>query len=135
VSGNSLANAPRWTTSFTARYEHSLSNNLQGFLQGDLYHRSSFRFSQTLDPRTRIGSNAIIGLSAGVRTADDKWSITAFVRNIADKRVPSFIIADPVSGAYTGSSGIPDSALGGDYWQNFGANSFRTIGFSVNFRM
>lgn len=135
VSGNPLANAPRWTTSVTVRYEHPVSSAWVGFLQGDVYHRSSFKFSQTLDPQTRIGANAIVGLSAGVRTADGQLSVTAFVRNLFDKRIPSFILADPAAGVYTGSTGMSDAALGGNYWQNFGPNSFRTIGLSLSYRM
>jgi len=135
VSGNPLANAPLWTTSVTARYEHSISKTLVGFLQGDIYDRSSFKFTQTLDPKTRVGPSAILGLAAGVHTADGTLSITAFVRNLLDKRVPSFILADPASGVYTGATGKSDAALGGNYWQNFGPNSFRTIGLSLSYRM
>lgn len=135
VSGNSLANAPRWTTSATVRYEHPVSTDWVGFVQGDVYSRSSFRFSQTLDPNTRIAANAILGASLGVQTADNRVSITAFVRNMLDKRVPTFILADPVAGLYTGASGRSDAALGGNYWSNFGANSFRTIGVALNYRM
>ncbi|WP_066817048.1 TonB-dependent receptor [Sphingomonas mali] len=135
VSGNQLSNAPRWTTAVTARYEHPVSSTLVGFMQGDVYHRSSFKFSQTLDPQTRVGASAIVGLSAGVRTADGKVSLTAFVRNLLDKRIPSFILADPAAGVYVGPTGKSDAALGGNYWQAFGPNSFRTIGLSLSYRM
>lgn len=135
VSGNQLANAPRWTTTATARYEHPVSGDWIGFLQGDVYHRSSFHFSQTRDPQTRVKANAIIGLSIGARSADDRLSLTAFVRNLFDKRVPSYILADPVANFYTGPTGQSDGALGGNYWSNFGPNSFRTIGVTLNYRM
>lgn len=135
VSGNQLDNAPRWTTSLTARYEHPVSDTWTGFLQGDVYHRSSFYFSQTRDPKLRVGSTAIVGLSIGAHSQDDRLSITAFVRNLFDKRVPSYILADPVAPFYVGSSGVSDAALGGNYWRNFGPNSFRTIGVTLNYRM
>lgn len=135
VSGNQLDNAPRWTTSITTRYEHPVSGEWVGFLQGDVYHRSSFNFTQTRDPNLHVKANAIVGLSAGARTEDNRLAITAFVRNLFDKRVPSFIIADPVAPFYVGSSGVSDAALGGNYWQNFGPNSFRTIGVTLNYRM
>ncbi|MFK4792458.1 TonB-dependent receptor [Sphingobium sp. ZW T5_29] len=135
VSGNQLENAPKWTSTITARYEHPVSSNWVGFLQGDVYHRSAFSFSQTRDPRLRVRANAIAGLSAGVHTADDKLSIAAFVRNLFDKRVPSYIFADPVSAFYVGPTGQSDAALGGDYWQSFGPNSFRTVGVSLNYKM
>ncbi|UZW54354.1 TonB-dependent receptor [Sphingobium sp. JS3065] len=135
VSGNQLDNAPRWTTSFTARYERPVSSEWVGFLQGDVYHRSSFYFGQTRDPHLRVGANAIFGLSAGAHTQDDRLSITAFVRNLFDKRVPSYILQDPVSAFYVGPSGVSDAALGGNYWSQFGPNSFRTVGVTVNYRM
>lgn len=135
VSGNQLDNAPKWTTSFTARYEHPVSQDWVGFLQGDVYHRSSFYFSQTRDPHLRVGPTAIFGLSLGARTEDERLSITAFVRNLFDKRVPSYKLADPAAPFYVGPSGMSDAALGGNYWQNFGPNSFRTMGISVNYRM
>ncbi|MEJ7935809.1 TonB-dependent receptor [Sphingobium sp. AN558] len=135
VSGNPLANAPQWTTTATVRYEHPVAGNWIGFLQGDVYHRSSFYFSQTNDPNLRVKANAIVGLSIGARSSDDRLSLTAFVRNLFDKRVPSYILADPVANFYTGSTGQSDGALGGNYWHNFGPNSYRTIGVTLNYRM
>lgn len=135
VSGNQLANAPRWTATATARYEHAVSADWVGFLQGDVYSRSSFNFTQTRDPNARIAANAIVGMSVGAQTANGRLSITAFVRNLFDKRVASFVLADPLAGAYTGASGRTDAAMGGNYFQNFGPNSFRTIGLSLNYRM
>lgn len=135
VSGNQLYNAPRWTTSVTARYERPISGDWLAFLQGDIYNRSSFYFSQTRDPQTFSKPNSIIGLSAGTKTADDRFTITAFVRNLLDKRVASYVLADPVATVYTGATGETDAALGGNYFQNLGPNSFRTIGVALSYRM
>lgn len=135
VSGNQLANAPRWSSTVTARYERPVSGNWIGFLQGDVYHRSAFSFSQTRDPHLRVGAAAIFGLAVGAHTQDDRLTITGFVRNLGDKRIPSFILADPAASFYVGSTGQSDAALGGNYWSNFGPNSFRTIGVTLNYRM
>lgn len=128
VSGNQLQNAPKWTSSFTARYETSLSSGWNGFLQGELYHRSSFRFSQTLDPQTRVSPNAVLSASIGAESTDNRLSLSLFVKNLTDKRIPSLILPDPVAPAYG------DFALGGDYWHQFTASSFRTIGLTLTFR-
>ncbi|MFC4595944.1 TonB-dependent receptor [Sphingobium tyrosinilyticum] len=135
VSGNQLANAPRWSMNSTVRYERPVSGDWVGFVQGDVYYRTSAYFTQTRDQQTRINGNAIIGLSFGAHTADDRLTITAFVRNLFDKRVPTYAIADPVATVYTGPAGVTDAALGGDYWHNFGPNSYRTIGVTLNYRM
>lgn len=135
VSGNQLANAPRWSTTSTVRYEQPVLQDWVGFLQGDVYYRTAYYFSQTRDPNTRVGANAIVGLSAGASTSDGRFSVTAFVRNLFDKRVPSYILADPVATVYTGPTGMTDAALGGNYWQNFGPNSFRTVGVALSYKM
>ena len=134
VSGNQLANAPKWTTSLTTRYEHSLAGRWVGFVQGDVYHRSSFNYTATVDPQSEIGSTAIFGLSAGASTSDGRLSLTAFVRNLGDKRIPTFILEDPVATSYA-RNGVTDAARGGDYWHQLGLTSFRIIGLSVNYRL
>lgn len=68
-------------------------------------------------------------------TAEGKISITAFVRNLRDERVPSIILADPVATVSASSTGRTDAAFGGDYWPNFWPNSFRTIDPYLGYRI
>jgi iron complex outermembrane receptor protein len=129
VSGNQLENASKWTATLTPRYEHPAFDQWNAFVQGDVYYRSSYYFTQTRDPEMRIGGYSTFGVSVGAETSDGKINVTAFVRNLSDKRIPSLIFADPLSAAYG------DAAKGGNYWQNFSTSSFRTFGLSLNYRM
>ena len=58
-----------------------------------------------------------MGASLGVETADGRWRLNFYGRNLADKRVPSYITEDPLDGFYG------DAEKGGDYWQQFDADS------------
>lgn len=130
VSGDQLAGAPRWTETITARYEHPITDQWSGFIQGTGYFRSAFNYSPDEDPNTRVGDTSIFGLSIGAHTRDNRLSATVFVRNLTDQRVPSYIIASPAAlfdaAVFTGS---------GDYAHQFNADSFRTIGVSFDLRM
>jgi iron complex outermembrane receptor protein len=61
-----------------------------------------------------------------VQSRDGHWRAAIFGRNLSDKRVPTFIVADPASPLYG------DVPRGGNYFQQFGESSFRTVGLSVD---
>lgn len=134
VSGNMLANAPRWSTSITTRYEQDVFNGWKGFAQADVYHRSAFNYSPTKDPRTRIDANAILGASIGVESRDGRYTLSIFGRNLTDRRIPSFILADPLSANYANTGGT-DASRGGNYLQQLNDASYRQIGVSLGLRM
>ncbi len=134
VSGNQLAGAPLWTTTATARYQRSISSEWKGFLQGDVYSRSTFNYSATNDPQTRVGASAVFGLSVGADSIDGRYGVSVFVRNLTDKRVPTGLGADPISVVYN-KGGVTDAARGGNYFQQFGETSFRMIGVSFKYHM
>lgn len=127
VSGNQLQNAPKWTVTFQPRLERPLLGAV-GFVQGDFSYRSSFYFTATRNPYAHVKGYSLFGGSVGVQTADQKGEVSLFVRNLFDKRIPTYILADTLS-VLSG-----DDKLGGNYWQSFGTPSFRTIGASVSYR-
>jgi iron complex outermembrane recepter protein len=129
ASGNRLAYAPRWAGTFSATYERAFTGNLNWFIEGNSYYRSSVNFSPAGDPQDRIGGYAILGASLGVETTDGRWKLNFYARNLADKRIPSYVTEDPLDGFYG------DAKKGGDYWQQFDANSFRLIGLSLAYRL
>jgi iron complex outermembrane recepter protein len=129
VSGNQLAQSPKWTESFLARYETPISNDWSGFIQGDAYFRSSFNFRTNNDPNTQIGATETFGAAIGAKRDDGGLGITLFIRNIFDKRIPSSIGINPASDL------IGDSRRGGSYDHFLNADSFRTIGVTVSLRI
>jgi iron complex outermembrane receptor protein len=127
VSGNQLQNAPKWTFTLSPRLEQPVFGGI-GFIQGDFSYRSSFYFTATRNPAARISGYSLVGGSLGLMTGDRNAEISLFVRNLFDKRVPSYILADTLS-VLSG-----DDKKGGGYWQSFGTPSFRTIGVSASYR-
>ena len=124
ASGNQLADAPQWTETVTVRYEHPVWEGWNGFLQGNGYFRSPYNFTQFENPNTEVGASAIFGLSAGVQSDDGRYGASVFVRNLTDKRVPIFI-----------SAGIGTLLREQDYFQQFGPDSFRTVGVTLDYHM
>jgi iron complex outermembrane receptor protein len=128
ASGNRLAFAPKWTTTLSANYERHISSGLMGFIQGNYYYRSSVNFNPAGDPQTHVGGFSMVGASLGLEPEGSQWRLSVFVRNMFDKRVASFIVGEPLSNV------DGDARRGGDYYQQFEANSFRTVGISLDCR-
>lgn len=91
-----LANTPKWRVLLNGEYEHSLSSSLDAFIQSDLAFQTGYDFSPTPNPITRIGSQWMLGGRIGVRTADGRYGVSLFGRNLLDKAYP-FIQPDSTS--------------------------------------
>jgi iron complex outermembrane receptor protein len=126
VSGNQLSVAPKWSSTLAASYEHPIAARLNGLVQADYNYRSSFNFTPTKDPATQLGGVGILGGAVGIEADDGHWRLFLYGRNLLDKRVPTWLIADPLSGIYG------DVPRGGNSWQQFDQSSFRTVGVSFD---
>jgi iron complex outermembrane receptor protein len=125
ASGNALAGAARWTVTSDARFESPMTNRVSAFIAGDFYYRSKVNFSPTADPNTIQNGFIRLGANFGIADIDDHWKLYVFGRNLTDERVRTNII---------GLSFFDDAALGGDYIQFFGPDSFRTVGVGLDLR-
>jgi iron complex outermembrane receptor protein len=134
VTGNQLAFAPRWVGSLATEYQRSISAQLDGFISANYYYRSSVNYTATHNPKTEVGAFGIFGGSIGVQTKDSRIRAALFARNLFDKRIPTFIVADVASAFYGDFKNGGDGARGGDYWQQFGETSFRTVGLSLDMK-
>ena len=126
VSGGRLANAPRFTANLAGEYEAALSSDYKLFIGANIYERSSLNFSVDGDPKTDEGGIALVGAHVGLRSADGRWEVSAFGRNLFDRRFATFITPNPLGTV------VGDVSKGGDYYQTFGSESFRTAGISVS---
>jgi iron complex outermembrane receptor protein len=126
ATGNRLENAPRWSASTSATYEHALSPGLNGSIRADYYFRSMVHFSADGDPGTLGPAYGIFGLSMGISPPSASWRVSVFARNLLDKRFITFSALSP------GLSFSKDAAMGGDYLNSYGVDSFRTIGVSLD---
>ena len=119
-SGNRLPNAPKWTATLSTNYKRELTENLEGFVQGAVYHRTSVNFNSNADPRTVQGAYTVFDGSVGFGALDQTWKVSVFCRNCFDERYVTFINASSQSRR--------------DYYHMFGLNSFRTLGVSLEGR-
>ncbi|WP_341208849.1 TonB-dependent receptor [uncultured Sphingomonas sp.] len=86
IDGNPLPNAPRWQVDAAVRYDIPLSDrgnffvasdvNMQGYTNLVLYKTREFFASDNLE----------LGLKAGFTTADGRYEIAAFARNITNEK-------------------------------------------------
>jgi iron complex outermembrane receptor protein len=118
-SGNRLEDAPRWTAAFFADYERSLTRNLDLYLSGNYFHKSGVFWTSSNSPFTWSPAYSLIGLSAGVGSADGKWTTRVFVKNLLNTRF---------------AARIQDVASGqrGDEQQYFDPEAFRYVGISLD---
>ena len=146
LNGNQLALASKWTETFTARFEQPVLDAWNGFIQGSGTIRSPYNFSPSRDPNTQIGSTAVFNLNIGAESDDGRYSVSLFVNNLTDQRIPVYMISAPAGnlvGAYAcgapavvflGLCGDGRTPGTGDYTQQFGASSFRTVGITLDYR-
>ena len=85
-SGKPVPNAPKWTATFTGRYDIAMpSRSFDGFVQGSWAYKSSVNFLLNTDPSTRQAGFSLFDASAGVQSHNGRWRATVFVRNIFDQ--------------------------------------------------
>lgn len=83
--GNRLANAPHWTFSTSAQYEHEFANGGTFFLRGEYSHRSSLYSRTENDPNSYIEGFGLVNARIGYRLPDDRLSIEFWGRNLTDR--------------------------------------------------
>jgi iron complex outermembrane recepter protein len=116
-TGNTLENAPKWAGTVSGAYVQPVLQNYQLELNGSVYFKSSVNFSSDNNPNTFEGGYALVGLNAVFGPQDGNWRLTIFCRNCADRRFATYIEPYPLVPA--------------DYGQQFGVDSFRTVGLSL----
>lgn len=85
LDGASFPNAPSFRSNLAFQYEVPLSDALEAFIGGDYQHVSSTRGTLGFEPVLRIASYDLVGARVGVRQPDDRWSVTAFVKNLTNE--------------------------------------------------
>ena len=119
VKGNQLANAPRWQMNLNGEYTRPLIDGYDGFIAANVSYRTDASSSPVRDPNEVIKAYALVNGRIGIRSDDGRYSIAFFARNLFDKRFPTVIFPDPVSG-------------GTNYDQAFSPDAFRVLGVSLD---
>ncbi len=77
-----LQASPDWRISLAPRWDFELGSSLNAFVQSSLSYTSAQNFTAEQDPLTIQPAYAIVDASVGVRTSDERYSLTLFVRNL-----------------------------------------------------
>jgi len=85
LRGRALQASPDWRISIAPRWEFPLGS-LKGFMQSSAAYTSAQNFTSELDPLAEQPAYVIVDASVGLRTEDERYSLTFFVRNLFDKQ-------------------------------------------------
>jgi iron complex outermembrane receptor protein len=80
--------SPKWSTTLFGEVTGSLSANLRGSVRAELYNQTSFFYSSTADtlnPGAELPGYALVNLRASIEGFANGWSVSAYVKNAANK--------------------------------------------------
>ncbi len=123
--GNQLVGAPRWKINGNVEYRRSVSERfgLEGFVQAEAIYTSSIFYDAAYDPVDAVAPATIFDGRLGVSTADGRYTLALFGRNLLDTYRPIVRFETPTAAQQN------DPA---SYSQIAGAESRRVIGLSLD---
>lgn len=81
-----LPNAPKWRSNLSIRYDDTIpGTDLTGFVQLSATQQSEVTFSLEQDPGLVQDGYGLVNLTIGAVTADDRYTLSLFVRNLFDQ--------------------------------------------------
>ncbi|MBB6503447.1 iron complex outermembrane receptor protein [Sphingomonas endophytica] len=86
IDGNPLPNAPRWQVDAAVRYDIPLSDRGNFFVASDVNMQGYTNFVLYKTREFFANDNLELGLKAGFSTADGRYEIAAFARNITNEK-------------------------------------------------
>ncbi|TCU60749.1 iron complex outermembrane receptor protein [Novosphingobium sp. PhB57] len=120
IGGSQLAYAPRYKFTLSGQYDMPLGENFGGFLAVDTVWKSRIRYEANSVADTTFRPHWLVGGRIGVKTADDRYTVAVFARNLFNVHEPSLMQSDfPYNGAEN---------IGAIY----GPQSYRNIGISLD---
>ncbi|HLZ77232.1 TonB-dependent receptor [Phenylobacterium sp.] len=89
LSGTTLFNAPKFSISGNAEYDHPVADNLTGFITLTFKAQSSVYYSLLHDPDSKQSAYGLVNLGAGVKSGP--WKARIFVNNLLDQSYATFL--------------------------------------------
>lgn len=86
LSGNALPRAPRDTVSVSAEWSPQITSDLELSLRGEYVYSSNLFFTPFNDPDLQTGNVGLFNASIGLSSHDDRWSLSIYGRNLANKQ-------------------------------------------------
>lgn len=85
LSGRQLAGAAKTTATSTATWFFPVSENMSGFLRGEVFYTSGRNLGGDLDPRKVQEGFALFNASVGIGAEDESWGLQLWGRNLTDE--------------------------------------------------
>jgi iron complex outermembrane receptor protein len=85
LTGTTAIQAPKWKFNMGAEYTPPITAEVRGVVQANWQYQSSV-FFQPRDPETFQPAYSVVNVGLGVREADRRWELVAFVNNLFDKQ-------------------------------------------------
>jgi outer membrane receptor protein involved in Fe transport len=102
LNGNELIQSPEWTINLGAQYTWFLNNGMSLSGRLDYYWQDEFYATTFNRPQDLIDSWDVFNAQATLTSADEKWTVTAFIQNIEDDdEMTGHYQTDPSSGLFT----------------------------------
>ena len=118
LTGRQLDNAPKWTASVYASYQHSigivprLDWPLLGYLWADWSYRGETFLQQDLDPKLIQPAYGLLNLRTGVKTEDGHWELAFGVQNVTDQAYNVVGFDVPIVNGFAVINGPPRTFIG-----------------------
>lgn len=120
IGNTQLAYAPKYKFTVSGEYSHDLGDTMKGFLAVDAVWKSRIRYEANSLMATTFVPHWTVGGRLGVRTADERFTIAVFARNLFDVHEPSLF-----------QSGFPYNGAA-NVGAIYGPQSFRSVGLSLD---
>ena len=85
IEGEASPDTPKWQFVSDAEYEHVLTDRLSAFVGGDMSYRTSSFAAFGENSEFEIHGYPLVGLRTGIESADGKWRVQLWGRNVFDR--------------------------------------------------
>ncbi|CAN5144070.1 TonB-dependent receptor [soil metagenome] len=85
LSGQQIVGSPKWSASASATYDRPVTASANAYLGGEFSWRSDYPGFLDNSPQARVGNYALVNLRAGFKSADGRWDVGLWVKNLFDK--------------------------------------------------
>jgi iron complex outermembrane receptor protein len=130
LGGLQLVNVPKTKFTLSGDFARALGP-VTGFLSMDSVYKSAIRFGPSADSRFVYPGHWTLGARLGVRSADGKWSVGVFGRNLTAEREPQTLFGGPQFIPPGVTPFVPNGAISG-VSQIMSATQQRQVGLSVD---
>lgn len=114
--GDPLPDTPKWHSSTDVQYDFDINESYKAYLGGSVSYRSRAQAAFGRNPDFLIDAYALVDLRAGVTSADERWRLEFWGRNVTNKFHVNGV--SKVTDTLTRTVGMP-----------------ATYGFTVGYRM